>query len=171
MGIIRSASHNKLPPETRTQTPGPFPTPTPDPVTSPIFTTPVSPAGQEIPEFRLLIKFSKGTSGSIQKFECAAEDLTEMNEVRLDERIAILRFVTRDIVMALLTTERLLDSNTDLLVGVTENGDHIYLSLTLRLHEFLRSRCEYGIVHAHIYTAPASTIPTVPPPRPRTKSP
>ena len=86
MGIMRFASHNKPPPETRTQTPGPLPTPTPapfqtptpDPVTSPIFTTSVSPHGQAIPESRLLIKFSKGTLESAQKFECTVEGLAEV---------------------------------------------------------------------------------------------
>ena len=51
--------------------------------------------------------------------------------------------------MELLTTEHLLDSNKDLLIGVTESGDHIELSSMLRLREFLRAPspsncCFYG---------------------------
>ena len=154
MGIMRFASHNRPPSQARTQTPNPWTTPTRDPVTSPLFTTSTSPPGEEIPESRLLMQFEKGFLGSAQKLECTAEGIAEMNPARPDDSVIIIKYITRDNVVQMLTDEGLMDTNTDSIIGVKENGERIVLSSTLRLVGFLRSRCIFGSLHAYIFTAP-----------------
>ena len=118
------------------------------------FSIPTQLLGNEIPESRLVIEFSKKDAPASSVIELSPECLVDRNPSRSDPSAVRLKDVTKAAIVEILINENIMESEQDSILGLKENGEYAHLTSDLRIVGFLKARCQVGNPLAVIHIAP-----------------